>query len=376
MDSTNTENSQSNTNSATVTAGNNTESKPKPKRETNLKSLGEYNREVSKELDKEIFKREPMRLKYFVLYYGIIAAAVYVVMATEAHFVLKILAGVFMGMSLAGTTFLGHEILHGAIVKSRKWQQIFGFFGFAPFMISPTYWRFWHNNLHHGNAQLLYKDPDAFPTKMIWKKSKFMQRVFRLAPGSGYLRSYFYFFYWFSFQAFLNQSYMRFGNKMWEKMDHKKVTREFAAMVLLFVLYTSVIGPENWIYLLLIPFMAMNYTVMSYISTNHNVSPYTKINDPLVNSLTVTNNAVMNFFTLNFGYHTEHHLFPSMPMTRAKEVSDKLKEMYPDRYQIMPKSQALKLLYSTPRIYKNRDTLINPETGAEFPTLGSENIIQ
>jgi hypothetical protein len=36
----------------------------------------------------------------------------------------------------------------------------------------------------------------------------------------------------------------------------------------------------------------------------------------------------------------------------------------------MPKSKALRLLYSTPRIYKNRDVLVDPNTGKEFRTLG------
>lgn len=358
----------------TATEKTQTEKPKKP--ETNLKSLGQYNREVAKELPKETFAREPMRLKYYVMYYAIIFACGYVITQTAAPFIGKLLLAMLMGLALGGTTFLGHEVLHGAIIKNKKAQQFFGFLSFLPFMISPTYWRFWHNNLHHGNAQLLYKDPDAFPTKMIWKRSKFMQNVFKLAPGSGYIRSYFYFFYWFSFQAFLNQAKMRFGNKMWEKMDHKKVTKEFAAQVTIFVIYLGAIGPENWLLMFVVPFMAMNYTVMSYISTNHNISPYTKINDPLVNSLTVTNNPFFDFMTLNFGYHAEHHLFPSMPASKAKIVSKKLQEMYPDRYQIMPKWKAIKLLYSTPRIYKNRDTLINPETGQEFKTIGSENIIQ
>jgi fatty acid desaturase len=81
----------------------------------------------------------------------------------------------------------------------------------------------------------------------------------------------------------------------------------------------------------------------------------------------------MEFLNFNCGYHTEHHLFPSMPASQAKKVSENLKDMSPDRYMIMPKSKAMKLLYSTPRIYKNRDILINPENGKEYPTLGKEN---
>jgi fatty acid desaturase len=211
---------------------------------------------------------------------------------------------------------------------------------------------------------------------MVYKRSKYMRFVFPLSPGSGYLRSFFYFFYWFSFQAVLNQVYLRFGNKMWAKMNHTKVTIEFILIVALAGAYITFIGPSNWLWLLVIPFLIQNYTVMSYISTNHNISPYTKINDPLVNSLTVTNNPIMEFLNLNFGYHVEHHLFPSMPASQAKKVSKKLQEMYPDRYKIMPKSKAMKMLYSTPRIYKNRDILIHPETKKEYATLGRESLLQ
>lgn len=341
-----------------------------------LKSLGEYNREVSRSLPKETFKRNPLRLGYGVVFLGTSIAIVYSMLSFNIPFLAKIPLSLLFGVCLGGMAFVSHELLHGALVKSKRVQTVLGFIGFTPLMISPTYWRFWHNTLHHGNTQLLYKDPDAFPTKMIWKRSKFMQFVFPLSPGSGTIRSYFYFFYWFSFQAFLNQSYMRFGNKMWDKMNHTKVTYEFAIQLTLVLSYLYFIGPANWIWLFVIPFMIQNYTVMSYISTNHNISPYTKINDPLLNSLSVSNHPLLEKVHMNFGYHTEHHLFPSMPMSSAKVVHNKLKEMYPDRYQFMPKASALKILYSTSRIYKDRETLVHPISGEEYTTLGMNKILQ
>jgi fatty acid desaturase len=72
---------------------------------------------------------------------------------------------------------------------------------------------------------------------------------------------------------------------------------------------------------------------------------------------------------MGFGYHTEHHIFPRMSMKHAKTVSKKLQELYPDRYKIMPKWKAVKMLYQTPRVYKNRTTLINPLTGREVPAM-------
>lgn len=344
--------------------------------EDGLKGLGEYNRELSSILPKETFKREPTRLKYGVFFWVIICLCIYAILNFQLPWYFKLPLSVLMGICLGGSTFLGHEILHGSIVKNKNVQTLLGFIGFTPFLISPTYWRYWHNTLHHGNTQLLYKDPDAFPTMMVYKRSRFMQFVFPLSPGAQTLRSYFYFFYWFSFQAVLNQSYMRFGNKMWSKMDHTKVTIEFIVVLILASTYVYFVGSNDLVWLLLVPFLIQNYTVMSYISTNHNLSPYTKVNDPLVNSLNVSNHPIMEFLNLNFGYHIEHHLFPSMPGSKAKIVSAKLQELYPEKYRIMPKFEAIKLLYKTPRIYKNRDVLIHPISKKEFATLGRESILE
>lgn len=356
---------------AQTTPEKNNESKTEEKNE--LMSLAQYNRALLKHLPKGFMDRDPMRLAWAVFFLGVSGLIVYSFLNFELPIYLKAILGLFMGMLLGGNAFLAHEVLHGSIVRNKTIQNIYGFIGFAPFLISPTYWKFWHNHLHHGNTQLLYKDPDAFPTKMVWKRSKFMKWAFKFTPGSGTLVSYLYFFWWFSFQAVLNQAYMRFGNKMWNGMNHKRVTIEFTCQIALALLYVNLVGPSNWLWLVVLPFMIQNYTVMSYISTNHNISPYTRVNDPLVNSLSVSNHPVLELLHLNFGYHTEHHLFPNLPMSKAKFVSQKLKELYPEKYMLMPKAKALKLLYSTPRIYKNRETLVHPITNKEYETLNVNN---
>lgn len=343
------------------------ETKKTEKKEEELISIGQYNQELQAVLPKETFKRNPLRGGWIVVNFAAMYLIGSVVVQETTPVWAKLLLGIAFGIVSARNTFLAHEILHGAIFKNKTLEKITGFLGFTNCMISPTYWCFWHNKLHHGNTQLLYKDPDAFPTRSVWKKSKFMQRVFKLSPGSGYFRSIFYFFYWFSFQAFINQAWMRFGNKMWDRLNHKKVTVEFIAQIAIVGTYLYLIGPSNWIYLAVIPFAIQNYTLTSYIFTNHNLCPYTKVNDALINSLTVTNHPVWEFLHMNFGYHTEHHIFPNMPMSSAKKVNKALKALYPDKFQEMPKARALKLLYTTPRVYKNRTTLVHPETGREVP---------
>ena len=346
----------------TVTPVNSPESEP-------IKNLAYYNKKIASALPAKYFERNPARLFYGFMFLGLNAILILAVLNLNLHWSLKILAGFLIGQFNAGLAFVTHETLHGSIVKNKYAQDIIGFFAFAPFLMSPTYWRFWHNRLHHGNTQYILKDPDAFPTLSVYRQSKFMQRLYDWTPGANTIRSYFYFFFWFSFQSFLNQIYMRFGNKMWAEMKHTQVSIEFGLQLLMMGSLIYFAGVSNFAYLILIPFAIQNYTVMSYISTNHNISPLTKVNDPLLNSLTVTTNSLCDFFHMNFGYHVEHHIFPRMSGAYTKKVHEELKKQFPDTYQYMKKSEALKLLYSSARIYKNSTTLINPKTLQTYRTL-------
>ncbi len=334
-----------------------------------VKNLAYYNKKVSAALPQEFFERNPARLGYAFMFVGLNIAIIFAVLSLDLHWSLKILAGFLIGNFNAGLAFLAHETLHGSVIKNKNAQDVIGFFAFAPYLVSPTYWRFWHNRLHHGNTQYILKDPDAFPVLTVYRQSKFMRAVFNWTPGANTIRSYFYFFFWFTFQSFINQIYMRFGNKMWEEMKHTRVSIEFALQILLMGSLIYFVGINNFTFLVLIPFAIQNYTAMSYISTNHNISPLTKVNDPLLNSLTVTTNKIQDFFHLNFGYHVEHHIFPRMSGAYTKKVHAKLKILFPDTYQYMKKSDALKMLYGTARIYKNHTTLINPKTLQTYKTL-------
>lgn len=336
---------------------------------TELKALSFYQQELKKILPAEIFYRDPSRLFFLLLFLATSVSLVLCVMFLDIAWYWKLLAAVVLGQSNAGLTFLAHETLHGSVIKNQTLQDIVGAIGFAPFLVSPTYWRFWHNHLHHGNTQLILKDPDAFPTLSVYKRSKFMRIVFQLAPGSKNPLSYLYFFYWFSFQSVLNQVSKRFGNKMWSAMDHKRVSFEFTALCLLAATYIYLVGFSNILWLVLIPLAVQNYTILSYILTNHNISPLTRVNDPLENSLTVTNNPMLDFIHLNFGYHVEHHIFPRVSSRYAKVIHKALRENYGQKYKFMPKWKALKYLYQTPRIYNTPNELIHPQTQKTYPTL-------
>ena len=334
-----------------------------------LKALTFYQQELKRLIPEKMLKRTPGRVVYMLSFLAMNAGLIYLVMYVNPAWYWKLLCAILRGQINAGLAFFAHETLHGSIFKNRYLQDFIGFIGFSPFLVSPSYWRFWHNYLHHGNTQQIFKDPDAFPTISVYKRSKFMQVVFNLSPGSKHPLSYFYFFYWFSFQAILNQTLMRFKNKMWDKMDHAKVTKEFISVAILAAGYLYFVGLGNLLWLIVIPVFVQNYVVLSYISTNHNLSPLTKINDPLENSLTVTTNPLFDLIHMNFGYHVEHHLFPRISGKHAKKLHKILKSEYPEKYKYMQKWKALRNLYQTPRLYKNSKELINPKTMETYPTI-------
>lgn len=193
--------------------------------------------------------------------------------------------------------------------------------------------------------------------------------MFPFTPGSTHKRSALYFFFWFSFHNFVAQTHLRFRNKIFDSLNQRQVTIEFGAQVLIAAGLLAYAGPGNWLWVFVVPLVVQNYLLMSYISTNHNLSPLTPENDPLLNSLSVTNHPVLEFLNLNFGYHVEHHIFPTVSGVHMKRIHEELKKQFPEKYQVMPKWKAVKALYSTPRIYKNAHELINPETSATYPTL-------
>jgi fatty acid desaturase len=107
------------------------------------------------------------------------------------------------------------------------------------------------------------------------------------------------------------------------------------------------------------------------ILTNHSLSPHTEVNDPLVNSLSVTGPRVLEWLTLGFGYHVEHHLFPAMSARHARSLGDLLRQRWPERYQSLPYFEAQRALHQSPRVYQDDTTLLDPKTGETLPTLGS-----
>ena len=131
----------------------------------------------------------------------------------------------------------------------------------------------------------------------------------------------------------------------------------------------ALVGFVAFLFVFVVPLLVGNTIIMAFILTNHSLSPRVPVNDPLVTGLSVTAPRWVEWITLRFGCHVEHHLFPAMSSRYAHVVRAQLLARWPERYQSMSLRKALGELHRTARVYKDATTLIDPRTGREFPTL-------
>lgn len=274
-----------------------------------------------------------------------------------------------IGLAFAGMTFLAHETLHGAVTRNRHLRYAIGWLLLVPFVLSPRLWIAWHNRVHHSNANRGGVDPDANPTLAEYRASARVRFVTdHFALGRRSLTGAVGLLIGFSVQS----AHMLLSARERGFLSNRErwlAVAETSASVALWAVLAYWLGLLNFVFTFALPLLVANAIVMAFIMTNHSLSPLTKVNDPLVNALTVTSSPVVEWFTLNFGYHVEHHLFPSMSSRHARRVRAVVQQLWPGRYQSMPLTEALLALHRTGRVYADDVTLMDPRTGRTWPTL-------
>lgn len=332
-----------------------------------LQSFGWYAARVAPHLPKKAFKPAPERLWGGLAYLIVVVSGILTISLTDFNIWINSAIALILGTSFAAMGFLGHEILHGTVVRKAWLRELTGGIAFFPLSVGPKLWIKWHNMTHHRHTQDEENDPDAWPTIDKFSNSKLFQPFFRLPfPVRGILE-----------MAFLTVMFSLHSTRMFKRFitEFKSEKRLSVWMQLLFPWATWIgllllIGPLKWTFAFLIPLLIGNFIVMAYIATNHRLNPLVPVNDPLANSLTVTVPKWVDVLHFNFSYHTEHHLFPGMSSKYYPLVKAELKKRWPERYHEMPMLQALAALYKTPRLYSNQVELVDLGEGKAYGTLG------
>ncbi|MEE9328403.1 MAG: fatty acid desaturase [Cocleimonas sp.] len=335
-----------------------------------LISIKEYVSVLKKVLPSYVFQTNKFQLIVIFLHsIGVISFIALSVMTNNVF--LKIIYSIVAGHSLGVIGLIGHEVLHGTVVKKRRWQYLVGGYCIFQFGLHPKMWKAWHNVEHHQSTQDPKTDPDCFGHVLIYKKSKVLRFLETIAPGSGKKRSFFFLFYWFSLHTIIVAF---FDSKSFLDFRYRLISQIYLIFILAsWIFLTLFLGGFNaFVFAFLIPLSISNFLMMSYIATQHFLSPLTvTTNDPLINSLTVRSPKWIERLHVNTGYHAVHHIFPSLNPKYAPIVNDAIKELWPGRIREMSHLKALKQIYRTPRFYSKWNVLQNPRTGEKVQTLYS-----
>ncbi len=332
--------------------------------ETNAHRM--YATELRRRLPPHFFQPVPHRALWILPYAAVAIAGTLLI--AFGHLPLLGMVGVALviGLAYGSLGFLGHEILHGGVVRQGWLRDLLGGICMMPAAIAPMLWRQWHNVEHHGNTQIIGVDPDASATLEQYHRRRDLRLLYRLVPVKSLL-----FFallsVWLSVHAMI---VFRHNLPLLRGRARLLLIAETLIPLFFWIALGFGLGWGRFPFFYVIPALVGNFVVMAYIATNHMLNPLLEDDDPLMGSLTVTVPWILDVVHSNFSHHTEHHIFPAMSTKYVPQVKRLIKKLWPDRYHEMPLWRALGALWRTPRLYLDNVRLVDPNSGATFGVLG------
>src|SRR5690242_6171172 len=102
-----------------------------------VRPLSHYAKEVRPELPDHAFETVPTRLVWLAFHVSLIAFGI---TAIALKWGPAIVWSLVIGHSFAGCAFVGHETMHGAVVRNSRLRVLIGWICFLPFTLSPRLW--------------------------------------------------------------------------------------------------------------------------------------------------------------------------------------------------------------------------------------------
>ncbi len=326
---------------------------------------------IRAELPPSAFAPEPMWSLLVIPVVGLIVGGSVALVLVPLPWYLAVLCSLLIGHLYASLTFLGHDIAHGASIGPGPVRELITYLSFAIYGVSPHLWRFWHHRAHHGQTNVVGRDPDNFGTLAEFDPGGAWSRLMlALAPGSSRWASGGYLFVFFALQG---------QGVLWTKSrklpDFRGLRRRRAILdtVLLAGFWLAVgiwAGPAGALLVVVIPMLVANFVVMSYIVTTHMLCPVVPRRDTLSTSMGVITLRLLDLLHFHFSHHLEHHLFPTMCSRHYPLVRRSLRRHLGDRYLAPPHWRALVAVFRTPRLYDGSHTLVDPFSGRRVDLAG------
>jgi len=329
-------------------------------------------------LPQYVFAPRPQRLGWFVLHLTVVLGGVLLGLgqglgATHIPSWTLPFLSVAVGASMAGLAFVAHEVMHGAVVKNATARRWIAQLAWAPFCLSADLWAAWHNRAHHPHTNVAGRDPDAYPTEEEYLNYPWARWTVEVgAPGMrrfrGILMTLLGGFSIQSLQMLLTaQRRGLLTGARW-----RRALLHSALMWAGWAAWASVVGVHLALVLYVVPLLIANAVVMGYILTNHSLQRGVDADEPLATTLSVMVPRWYAAYSLQFGYHVEHHLFPGVSHVHGPLIQRELLRLVPHRYRHMSLIEAWRRIHRTPRVRRDQVWLVDPPTGHVARTLGDD----
>jgi fatty acid desaturase len=331
----------------------------------------QYAKVLREELGAVVYRPAAVRMLWLPVHLSVIGMSIAALLGAEIGLAWRLLLAVVIGHSYACLAFLAHEILHGSVIRHRWLQDLCGGVCFLPHCLPPGVWRTWHNRFHHGHTGKRGLDPDAFGDPVLYRRSRLLHTLLTFLPGSGFVRSAFYFLFYFSAHMLFVLFFHSRRYRYWTARRRRFQIGVFAAMAAFWVGVLLLVGWRNYLFIHLLPLIVTNSVQMLYVTTNHWLCDETpRENDPLRNSLSVKLPRAIDWLHLNVSYHVEHHLAPRVSPRYAPRIHRVMSARYGRRCRRLSLLQILWMTYATPRVHLSENELVDLRTGDVHSTLG------
>ena len=332
---------------------------------------------LRKHLKEEELKPNKKELIHYFIYMSIYCAGVYCIISTQLVLP-RIFISIILGITLASLLFFLHDLMHGAILKSKCAMYLTGFSVGLLIFFSPTFWQRIHN-FHHAMTGNMMNDPDrmyiwnerpenlfeVFIYKMRISNEAFHPLISLVSISTGFFWYFLFTIFYSFFPGRINpkkQNKYKSTHELFKIKDKLIVALELLLIFLFQGFLFFIIANRdflNYSLISLLPLAIAHAIAMLYIHTNHFLSPLTgNVVDPLINSLSIKNSKIVDKVFSNFSHHVEHHLFPSISSSHYPKIRKLLIKLYPGRFQLMSMLDAIKSLFNTPIIYVDNTRLV------------------
>jgi fatty acid desaturase len=249
---------------------------------------------------------------------------------------LQMLNALFLGLASAQVAFLGHDAGHRQVARTARGNDLIGYF--VANLVSGVCFTWWmdDHNRHHSHTNDLEHDPNldypvlAFDRKQLAGKRGLKKFIIKHQK---------YFFFPILTLAGLN---LKCGSvKFMLQNRFKTRTLEAFLIGIHYVLYFGLLAVLlGWWALPFIVLHQFSWGVFlgSVFAPNHKGMPLMEgdsrkdyLRCQVLTSRNVKAHPVTDFFYGGLNYQIEHHLFPSIPRNRMREVQKIVKAFCKDR---------------------------------------------